>query len=267
MLAIVNVTPDSFYDGGRYQEEQAAFSHIDALLTAGADFIDLGAESTRPGAPAIPAEEQWRRLQPALRYARSQGARVSIDTSCPEVAERCLDQGAEIINDVSCLAQTELASVVHKYQATLLLMHSRGSMTQMSGFSQYDPTAYRDVVQDVVTEWSQARDRAQACGLPPASIWFDPGIGFHKNAEQSFELIRRFAEFQTLHTVLTLGSSRKSFLSTLDQSSPSERLGGSLASCLYAVQQGAQLLRVHDVHTTRQALLADRKFREEVRLA
>lgn len=254
-MAVVNTTPDSFFDGGRYLNHDAARGRIEDVLAEGADIIDIGAESTRPGAPSISAEEQIARALPAVEFAVSRGACVSIDTTLPEVARLMAERGARIINDVSCGRNRELAKVAAEADCDLILMHSRGSMTTMAGFSRYDEHAYGDIVEDVRAEWSLAREQALDAGLRAERIFFDPGLGFHKNAEQSSELLRRLSEFEGLGAGLVLGASRKSFIGALDNSAPEERLGGSIAACLLAVQKGAKVLRVHDVQATTQALL------------
>lgn len=260
LMGIVNATPDSFYDGGRHVLPEAARSHIDRLLVAGADLLDIGGESTRPGAAPVEPEEQWRRIEPALDYALERGAFVSVDTAHPKTAELALSRGAHIINDVSCLADPELAAAVARHQAVLLLMHSRGSMQDMGGFSAYPAGGYDDVVRDVQSEWRRARNRAVEQGVSESRIWFDPGLGFHKNADQSFELLARLDELVDLSEQVVVGASRKSFLARGDGSAPEQRLGGTIAACLHAVTQGATILRVHDVHDVGQALRAHRSL-------
>lgn len=206
------------------------------------------------------AEEQIVRARPALLHAVSRGAIVSIDTTDPRVADFALSHGAQLVNDVSCLADDELARVVARHGATLLLMHSRGSMTEMAGFSDYAECGYRDVVVDVASEWRAARARALGAGMKAASVWFDPGLGFHKSAAHSAELLRNFEAFAELGTLLAVGPSNKSFIGALDGASVHQRLGGTIAACLRAVDAGAALLRVHDVQAMRQALLARRAF-------
>lgn len=262
VMAVVNTTPDSFFDGGRYLSHDAARRHIEELISLGADMIDIGAESTRPGAPSVSADEQIARALPAVEFAVSCGACVSIDTTLPEVAREMAKRGAKVINDVSCGQNPDLATVAAQTGCDLILMHSRGSMTAMSGFSQYDERAYGDIVADVKAEWSAAREDAMSAGLTPDRIFFDPGLGFHKNAEQSSELLRRLDEFRGLGAGLVLGASRKSFIGELDNSAPEDRLGGSIAACLLAVQKGAQILRVHDVQATSQALLGLKRWSE-----
>lgn len=260
LMGVVNATPDSFYDGGRHLQPEAAREHIDRLLAAGADLLDIGGESTRPGAATVPPEEQWRRIEPALDYALERGAFVSVDTTHPQVAEMALSRGAHLVNDVSCLADAELAAVVARHHAVLLLMHSRGSMQNMPGFSVYPASGYEDVVRDVRSEWLRARDRAVEQGLPAERIWFDPGFGFHKNAEQSLELLARLDELVDLSEHVVVGPSRKSFLSAGDGSPPEQRLGGTIAACLHAVSLGATILRVHDVFDVAQALRIHRSL-------
>ncbi|HEU5077180.1 MAG TPA: dihydropteroate synthase [Polyangiaceae bacterium] len=254
-MGILNVTPDSFFDGGRYEGASASCARVDALLAEGADLIDIGGESTRPGAPSMAPSVQIERIGPALRYALSQGATVSVDTTSPEVAAHALELGAQIINDVSCLANPALAEVVAAHQATLVLMHARGPMAEMAGFSQYPDGGYQDVVDDVRREWRAGRDRALAAGVANDKLWFDPGLGFNKNAKQSLALLARLDEFSSEGVPIVIGASRKSFIADVDGTSPADRLGGSIAACLLAMKLGANVLRVHDVQTTRQALV------------
>jgi dihydropteroate synthase len=174
----------------------------------------------------------------------------------PEVAQEALKRGATVVNDVSCGQNEGLAEAARDADADLILMHSRGNMANMPGFSTYDEKAYGDVVTDVTSEWRAAEERMRAEGLSADRIWFDPGLGFHKNAKQSSELMRRLEEFSDLGQGTVLGASRKSFIGALDNSSPSERLGGSIAACVLALQKGACILRVHDVQPVSQALLA-----------
>jgi len=257
LMGILNVTPDSFFDGGRHDGSSQSCARVDALIAEGADLIDIGGESTRPGAAPVAASVQIERIDPALRHALARGATVSVDTAAPEVAAHALRLGAQIINDVSCLANPALAEVVAAHRATLILMHARGSMTEMRGFSQYPDHGYHDVVEDVRREWREGRDRALAAGVVNENVWFDPGLGFSKNARQSLALLARLDEFLSEGVPIVLGASRKSFIAEVDGSSPGDRLGGSIAACLLATKLGASVLRVHDVRTTRQALLLD----------
>lgn len=258
-MGVLNLTPDSFFDGGRYEASEAAEGRIRDLVEQGSDIIDIGGESTRPGSTAVAAHTQIARIEAAVRYAAGlQGLLVSIDTTSPEVADRMLSLGAHIINDVSCLADADLARVAARHRATLVVMHARGSMAQMAGFSQYPERAYEDVVTDVEREWLTARERALSAGVAREDVWFDPGLGFQKNARHSFELLARLEHFRALETPIVVGPSRKSFISKVHRGGPEARLGGTVAACLAAVERGACVLRVHDVFDVQQALAVAR---------
>lgn len=261
-MGVLNVTPDSFFDGGRYTAEESARRRIDALLDEGAEIVDIGGESSRPGAKSVGTAEQIERIDAAVRYALQRGAVVSIDTTDPKVADCMLQLGAHLVNDVSCLADPELARVCARHDAVLLLMHSRGPMSRMPGFSVYPNGAYGDVVADVLSEWRSRRDEAMRQGLSGASIWLDPGLGFGKNARHSLALLRGLGRLCEEGVPVAVGPSRKSFISAVDDSPPEQRLGGSIAACMLAVEAGARLLRVHDVHDVHQAL----RMQHEVRL-
>jgi dihydropteroate synthase len=255
IMGVVNVTPDSFSDGGRHEKMSDVYEHIDALLEEGAHVIDIGGESTRPGALPVCAAEQLERVMPAVRHAVANNATVSVDTTLPAVAQAALDAGALMINDVSCLRDgNELAALAAKYSAGLVLMHARVPMSQMPGFSQGADDAYEDIMRDVMREWSVAAQKALLAGLDPSLLFFDPGIGFNKNARQSNEIIRRLGEAKSLGHRIVMGTSRKSFLCADVSAPPTRRLGGTVASCIASVKNGAWMLRVHDVLEVRQAL-------------
>ena len=256
-MGVLNVTPDSFSDGGRYAESDEARRRIDELLAAGADIIDIGGESTRPGSsPVAPAEQIERIRHPLVHAARERHAVVSVDTTSPAVARFALSEGASVVNDVSCLADDELARVVAENGASLVIMHARGSMSRMRGYSEAPGDAYVDVVTDVAREWEKARDRAMQAGLARSDIAFDPGLGYMKNASHSLELLRRLREFSSLGATIVVGPSRKSFIAkaTSTGAAPMERLGGTIAACLAAADGGAHVVRVHDVAEVKQAL-------------
>jgi dihydropteroate synthase len=254
LMGICNVTPDSFSDGGRYLDADAARARVDELVSEGADLIDVGGESTRPGAAPVPAREQLQRVLAVVRYAADRGACVTVDTTSPEVAAPCLDAGACAVNDVSCLRDEELARVTAASGAALLLMHARGTQDQMRGFSQYPDDAYGDVVDDVLREWGEAADRAVAAGLARAALVMDPGLGFAKNARHSLDLLARTGELvERLDVPVAIGASRKSFLGDRD-APPSARIGASIAAAIHAAAAGAAIVRVHDVRATRQAI-------------
>ncbi|HEY3822524.1 MAG TPA: dihydropteroate synthase [Polyangiaceae bacterium] len=253
-MGVCNVTPDSFSDGGRYFGAEAARARVDELLAEGADLVDVGGESTRPGAAPVAAGEQLTRVLGVVQYAASRGACVTVDTTSAPVAAACLDAGACAVNDVSCLRDVELAKVAAASGAALVLMHSRGTQEAMRGFSKYPDDAYGDVVADVCREWTAAADRAREAGV--TELVMDPGLGFAKNARQSMELLRRTNELvDTLAVPVAIGASRKSFLTLVDPGAPpGERLGASLAAAIDAMRKGAAILRVHDVRATAQAL-------------
>jgi dihydropteroate synthase len=262
LMGVCNVTPDSFSDGGLHFSFGAACSRVDLLLGEGADIVDIGAESTRPGAQPVPPEQQLERMLEVVRYAATRGA-VSVDTTSPTVASACLEAGAIAVNDVSCLADPALARVAAAYRAVLILMHARGSQTAMRGFSDYPDAAYGDIVADVVKEWKAAAERAMERGVLPHELVMDPGLGFSKNAAQSADLLRRTRELvQQVGAPVLMGASRKSFLTLVDQdAAPALRLGASIAAGMHAAQGGASILRVHDVRAARQAIDLSRLLR------
>ncbi|WP_433930219.1 dihydropteroate synthase [Sorangium cellulosum] len=264
IMGVLNRTPDSFSDGGRFENEQTALAQIDAMLSEGADMIDIGAESTRPGAQPVPDDEQIARIGGSVRDAVKRGAVVSIDTTSPGVAARALDDGAAVVNTISLDSAAELGALCARRGASLVLMHSRGPMSAMAGFSAYPDDAYRDVVADVAREWSIAAARALDAGLPRGELVLDPGLGFAKNARQSIELCARLDELCALGFPVLVGPSRKSFLARAAASErgaaggdalapPSERLGGTVAAALACAARGAAAVRVHDVGPVRQA--------------
>jgi dihydropteroate synthase len=261
-MGVCNVTPDSFSDGGRYLGREAALARVDELLAEGADVVDVGGESTRPGAPAVPAAEQLGRILEVVRGAADRGACVSVDTADPRVAAACLDAGACLVNDVSCLRDPALAQVVAGSGAALLLMHSRPGQDAMTGFSQYPDDAYGDVVADVVQEWNAAATTAVHHGVSREALLMDPGLGFAKNARHSLELLARLAELgPRVGVPVAIGASRKSFLAVVDRNAPpTSRIGASIMAAVHASRAGAALVRVHDVRATAQAIDLDRRL-------
>jgi dihydropteroate synthase len=249
VMGIVNVTPDSFSDGGRYLDPGLAIARCSELLAEGADLLDLGAESTRPGSQPVPADEQWQRVRPVLEALRRThpDAVLSIDTRSAAVAARALDAGARIVNDVSALGDPEMGAIVARAGAGLVLMHMRGTPENMQR-----ETAYTDVTAEVAEFLEARRARARAAGIADESIAFDPGIGFGKSAEGSLALLARVSELVRLGRPVLVGASRKSFLARLtgDEGPPERRVPASLAAAALGVFEGATLLRVHDVGAT-----------------
>jgi dihydropteroate synthase len=251
VVGVLNVTPDSFSDGGRYLDPDAALDHALRLASEGADLVDVGGESTRPGAPEVPVEEELRRVVPVL--ARLSAARfpvpISVDTSRAEVARAALDAGAALVNDVRGLADPELARVVARAGVPAVVMHIRGGPRDMR-----ERATYGDVVAEVRAELAQALERAVRAGVAEDRILLDPGLGFAKTAEQSLEVLARLPELLPLGRPLLVGPSRKSFIGALTGAPPEERLPGTLAAVAAAVLGGATFVRVHDVAAARQAV-------------
>ncbi|MEO8503558.1 MAG: dihydropteroate synthase [Acidobacteriota bacterium] len=255
---MVNITPDSFSDGGRFFDPGAAVQHGLEMLEQGADLIDLGAESTRPGgssvygagASDVPAEEELRRLLPVLRGLRRQTtAPLSVDTRKAAVAQAALDEGADLVNDVSALGDPEMGALLSQSAVPVILMHSRGTLDTMQRDIRFD-----DVVGEVRAELAAVADRAVAAGIARERLILDPGIGFGKTAEQNLQLLREVAAFTSLGRPLLIGASRKSFLGHVTGAPPAARLPGSLAAAAWAALSGVSLLRVHDVAETVQFL-------------
>jgi len=264
VMGIVNVTPDSFSDGGRYLDPGLALARCHELLAEGADVLDLGGESTRPGSAEVSAAEQWRRLEPVLtEVARARpDAVLSIDTRSAEVAERALGAGARIVNDVSALADPAMAGVAGRASAGLVLMHMRGTPETM----QRD-TAYGDVTAEVAAYLRERIAVAVAAGVARECIALDPGIGFAKSAQGSLELLARIPELAAIGSPVLVGASRKSFLARLtgDEGPPQDRVPASLAAAAVAVWQGARILRVHDVAATVRVVTIARAAKQAVR--
>jgi len=251
VMGVLNVTPDSFSDGGRFIDPGAAIAHARSMLEQGADLIDVGAESTRPGSVPVPADEQWRRLEPVLEVlGREPAACVSVDTASAEVARRALDLGAQVVNDVTALDDPDMAGVVARAGAGVVLMHMRGTPADM----QREPR-YEDVAREVTAWLADRLARARDAGIAERSIALDPGIGFGKTLEHNLELLARLEEIAELDRPLVIGVSRKSFLGRLTDRPLDQRLEAGLAASAIAVFQGAAVLRTHDVESTRQATL------------
>ncbi len=250
VMGIVNVTPDSFSDGGRHATAAAAIRHAEQLADEGAEILDIGGESTRPGAAPVPADEECRRVLPVVRETVRLGVVVSVDTSSPEVMRACLDAGADLVNDVRGLRRPGAREVLAAYpQAGACLMHLRGEPDTMSSRA-----VYGDVVAEVAAELQQALARAVAGGIAPERLALDPGYGFAKRAEHNFALLSRQAELLALGRPLLVGWSRKGSLGQVTGRAVQDRVAASVAAALLAAQRGARVLRVHDVAPTVDAL-------------
>jgi dihydropteroate synthase len=250
LMGIVNVTPDSFSDGGLFLDPGAAIDHGRQLAAEGADVVDVGGESTRPGAEAVIAEEELVRVLPVVEALAGAGVPVSIDTSKLPVAEAALDAGATMVNDVTALrGDPELAGLCGDRGCDVLLMHMRGTPRTM----QENPT-YDDVVDDVKALLSERIEFALSEGIDEARITIDPGIGFGKTVDHNLELLRRLGELRDLGRPICVGTSRKSFIGKITGRPTDQRLGGTIASCVLAYANGAELLRVHDLREVREAL-------------
>jgi dihydropteroate synthase len=251
IMGVVNVTPDSFSDGGLFLDAEAATAHGRLLLAEGAHIVDVGGESTRPGAAAVPADEERGRTEPVVRALAAEGGTVSIDTSKLAVAEAALDAGAAIVNDITALrASPELAELCADRRCGLVLMHMQGTPRTMQ-----DDPVYDDVVDDVKAFLAARLDFAVSKGVAEDAIWLDPGIGFGKTLEHNLELLRRLAELRELGRPILIGTSRKSFIGKLTGRDAKARLGGTIASNVIALANGAEIFRVHDVREAREALV------------
>jgi dihydropteroate synthase len=250
LMGVVNVTPDSFSDGGLYLDADAAIAHGRRLLAEGADLLDVGGESTRPGAQPVTAEEEIRRIQPVVAALAGDGAEVSIDTTKSAVARAALAAGATYVNDVSALRfDPDLAGLVAESGARCCLMHMRGEPRTMQDDPRYD-----DVVADVKAHLEERIAFATASGIPEERIDVDPGIGFGKTLEHNLELLRRLDEIVALGRPVVVGTSRKSFLGRLTGRDVGERVPGTIATNVLALERGARIFRVHDVAPVRDAL-------------
>ncbi|GBD33557.1 Dihydropteroate synthase [bacterium HR33] len=261
VVGILNVTPDSFSDGGAYLDPSAALRQAERLLEAGAGMIDVGAESTRPGAVPVPEEEEWRRLEPVLHALaeRYPSVPVSVDTVKASTARRALEAGAWVINDVSGLRlDPRIADVCAEYGAGLVLMHSRGGVGEMAS---YRYAEYADLEREVVGELDLAIKAAEERGVPRARIVVDPGLGFSKTPEQSLRILRRIDALAVLGCPIMVGPSRKRFLGAVTGKEVGQRDLATAAACVLAYWLGASLFRVHSVEPTLEALAVARAVR------
>lgn len=249
-MGIVNVTPDSFSDGGHHAEAAGAIAHCKRLVDEGADILDIGGESTRPGAAVLDDEEEWRRIAPVIQAALSLGVPLSVDTCKPEVMRRALEAGVDIVNDVQALRRPGALEILAAHDsAGVCLMHMRGEPSTMQGL-----TDYADVVAEVAQFLGERSERLREAGIAAERIVLDPGYGFAKQSEQNLQLLREQERLLALGYPLLVGWSRKKTLGDVTGKPVDQRMPASIAAALLAVSRGARILRVHDVAATVDAL-------------
>jgi dihydropteroate synthase len=258
-MAVLNCTPDSFSDGGRFLETETAVAHGHLLIEQGADIVDVGGESTRPGAEPVPSDEQLRRVLPVLGELRARHSEVllSVDTSNPEVAEAALAAGADLVNDVTAASRPELLELAASHGAAVVLMHMRGTPRTMQSDTRYD-----DVVAEVHAYLKGRAHAALSCGIPPDRIWLDPGIGFGKDDVGNLRLLAAMPRLARLGHPVLVGASRKAFIGRLTGATVEARLPGSLAALIPVVGLPRVVVRVHDAAASLQFLELATQVRE-----
>jgi dihydropteroate synthase len=244
VMGILNVTPDSFSDGGRYFDVQRAVTHAEAMVAEGATLIDIGGESSRPGASPVSVDEELARVVPVIRtLADTTDVLISVDTRKAEVAQHALEAGAHIVNDITALCgDPAMATVVADMEAGVVLMHMKGTPRTMQQAPQYN-----DVVNEICAWLEKKVQNAEAQGIAAERIIIDPGIGFGKTTEHNLEILKRLSEFRALKKPLLVGTSRKSFIGNLLGVPVTERVEGTAATVCWAISHGADIVRVHDV--------------------
>lgn len=250
LMGIVNVTPDSFSDGGLHASTEAAVSHARKLIDEGAQILDIGGESTRPGAEPVPVKRELDRVMPVLDSLRHAGVALSVDTCKPEVMQAALDAGADVINDVTGFRNEAARRVIAAHRSCgVCVMHMQGEPRTMQSSPEYD-----DVVSEVSQELLQAAESLQALGIDQSRIALDPGFGFGKTQTHNYTLLRHMNDLVALGYPVLIGVSRKSMIGAVTGRSIDQRVAGSVAAALLAVNLGARIVRVHDVQATKDAL-------------
>ena len=254
IMGVLNVTPDSFYDGGRFATPQAARAQAEALAAAGADWLDVGGESSRPGAEPVGPEEELRRVLPALEALEGMATPISVDTYRAETARRALELGARMVNDISALRMDpEMAGVVADAGCACVLMHMQGTPRTM----QREPV-YNDVIGDICAFFEERIEAAAAAGIREEQLWIDPGFGFGKTPAHNLEILRRLGEFRRFGRPVLIGTSNKATIGAVLDAPVEDRLEGTAATVAIAIAHGADCVRVHDVRTmARVARMAD----------
>ena len=255
-MGILNVTPDSFSDGGNFTSQKTAIAQAESMIDAGADIIDIGGESTRPGAETVSIEKELGRILPVIKKLKTlikkkkAKVQISVDTRKADVAREAIGAGADIWNDVSALTfDDHSVDVAVELKCPLILMHALGPPKTMQ-----DNPRYEDVIGEIKLWLATRIAVAIAAGVDPKNITIDPGIGFGKRLEDNLEILRSLSSFRDLECPILMGASRKSFIGKIDGSHEGNRLGGSIASAIWSSGQGADIIRVHDVGETVQAL-------------
>ncbi|NHQ84944.1 dihydropteroate synthase [Iodobacter sp. HSC-16F04] len=250
VMGILNVTPDSFSDGGHYRQIDAALAHAEKLLDDGADILDIGGESTRPGAAFVPAEEEMNRVIPVIKSLQSLNVPLSIDTRKSAVMRAALDAGVDLVNDIAALEDEGALELLAQSNAAICLMHMQGEPRSMQA-----TPCYQNVVAEVLSYLAARRDAALAAGILHNRLLLDPGFGFGKTLEHNIALFKSLPQMkERLATPLLIGVSRKSMLGQITGQSVAERMPGSIAAALMAAQAGSAVIRVHDVRETVDAL-------------
>jgi dihydropteroate synthase len=254
VMGVLNLTPDSFSGDGLYSGQKngkdAILARAETMVAGGARILDLGGESTRPGAGSVPVKDELQRTIPVIRYlAKKIKVPLSIDTSKPEVAKQALDNGAAMVNDISGLRHDEMLKVVSCYKAAVVIMHMKGRPRTM----QKNPV-YTSLTGDIIAYLKHAVSRAEGAGIAADKIVIDPGIGFGKTLEHNLEILRKLREFKVLGKPILAGTSRKSFIGKILNAEPQQRVAGTIASCVMACANGAHIVRVHDVKEVAEAL-------------
>ena len=245
LMGVLNITPDSFSDGGDYNNLEEASQRAATLVEAGADILDIGGQSTRPGAKQISPEEELERVIPIIKRIRKHlNIPISVDTTRAEIAQQAVQAGADIVNDISGgMFDADMLTTVAELEVPIILMHIRGTPETMQQM-----TDYEDLVGEIIAVLEERLSAAEAAGIARSRLLIDPGIGFGKTAEQNLELLRQLDQFQSLGVPILVGTSRKSFIGKIiNQDDPKQRVWGTASTCCAAIAQGADILRVHDL--------------------